>query len=89
MATLTVISIILGSIAAIIASVVVIWNQFIRPLFRGLKRMGEVTEVILKLPEWCESVDLSLRSLGPLKDEVIATRKLLEEHINDNDKHLV
>lgn len=89
MNTLTIVSVALGSIAAIIASIMVIWKQFIIPVFRRLKRLGEVTEVILTLPEWCASVDLSLRSLGPIKDEMVTTRKLLEEHVNDTDKHYI
>jgi hypothetical protein len=65
----------LGTIAAIITSLAIIYTKVLRPGWRVLKRMGEVTEVVVRLPEWQDSVDTSLREV----------RDLVEQHTKNHN----
>jgi hypothetical protein len=87
------IALILGSLAGIVTSITLLWTKVIRPLWRFIKRVGVLTETMSDLPEWCESVDLSLAQLHPnsgssLRDDITVIRGLIEEHINDNSLHV-
>lgn len=69
MEPISMIALTLGAIAAIITSIAVIYTKVLRPGWRILKRMGEVTEVVVCLPEWQESVDCSIREIRDLVEQ--------------------
>jgi hypothetical protein len=85
---------ILGYIAGGLISIGVIWTKGFLPLVRFIKRMDAVYDRVEQLPEWCSSVDESLKQLSPnggksLKDRVDQTHAMMLEHIKDGHSHTV
>ncbi len=59
----------LGAIAAIVTSLAIIYTKVIRPAWKVLQRMGDVTEVVVGLPEWQETVDSSIKEVKELVEQ--------------------
>lgn len=74
MEPISMLAITLGTIAAIITSIAIIYTKLIRPGWRVLKRLGEVTDVVVDLPEWQKSVDDSIKEV----------KDLIERHTKDH-----
>ena len=82
----------LGYIAGALISIGVIWTKGVLPLVRFIKRMDAVYDQVEQLPEWCASVDESLKQLHPnggrsLKDRVEQTHRMMVEHLSDGHDH--
>jgi hypothetical protein len=85
---------ILGYIAGGLISVGVIWTKGVVPIARFVRRMDSIYDRVEKLPEWCGSVDESLKQLHPnggrsLKDRVEQTHQMMVDHISDGHDHRV
>lgn len=96
MQTIIGVAILLTSLAGIVTSCALLWIKLIKPLFKFLRHIGEVVEVVQNLPEWCESVDEALGELRPngggsIKDRVNKIQILMQHHLNDprchNEQH--
>lgn len=82
----------LGVIAGCLVSISLIWTKGVRPTIKALRRMSEIHDVIEQLPEWCASVDDTLKELRPnhgysIKDTVNQTHAMLLDHIKDENLH--
>jgi hypothetical protein len=82
----------LAVIAGVIISLGVIWKKGIVPVFQTLKKLDQMYERVDSLPEWCQSVDESLKQLHPnggksLKDRVEDTHRMMVAHMADGHDH--
>lgn len=73
-------SVILGALAVILTSVILLWTKLVRPVYRFAVKTGHVVDVVLDLPEWCESVDATL---SECKEEVANLKTAIDEHIKN------
>lgn len=64
-------AILLGSLAGIVTSLIILYNKLLRPAYHAMKKTGQVLDVVLDLPDWCESID---RSLAECKEELAAVK---------------
>ena len=83
---------ILGAIAGGLISLGIIWSKGIMPVARFLKKIDNMYDRIEQLPEWCASVDESLKQLHPnggksLKDRVVQTHDMMTQHMADGHEH--
>lgn len=86
------IAIILAALAGIVTSTTLLWRKVVKPLWRTMKRLGKVADVVHELPEWCAQVDDVLQELRPnhggsIKDEVSFIKAMLEQHTADARLH--
>jgi hypothetical protein len=84
---------VLGYIAGGLVSVGIIWSKGILPISRFIRKMDSMYDRVDQLPEWCASVDESLKQLHPnggqsLKDRVVQTHTMMTTHIADGHDHL-
>lgn len=82
----------LGLVAGGIISLGVIWNKVVKPFFLMLKKIDNMYERVEALPEWCATVDESLKQLHPnggksLKDRVNQTHLMMVEHLENHDRN--
>lgn len=83
---------ILGYIAGGLISVGIIWTKGIVPTARFVKRTHDVYERIESLPEWCATVDTSLKQLDynggkSLRDRVDQTHAMMVAHMGNGHDH--
>jgi len=88
MGSLITISLLLTALVGILTSLAYLWSRVVVPFYRFCKRLGRVVDVVSDLPEWCESVNGTLQQIGPIKEEVTQTNKLLKEHVDNTNIHL-
>lgn len=99
MAIIIGLSVLLTSLAGIVISLALLWKKVIKPGYKGLKKIAKMAEVVHDLPEWCSSVDNTLKELKPngggsIKDVTTQTRAQVEllktmvtSHIADPSLH--
>ncbi len=92
MQTIINVAIVLTSLAGIVTSTALLWIKVIKPFVRFTRHMGEVVEVVQKLPDWCESVDECLAELKPngggsIKDKITNIQKTLDHHIEEHESY--
>lgn len=68
----------IGLIAGAILGLGIIWTKGIKPIYRVLRKMEQVHDIILEFPEWKARVDTGLEQLYPnhgssIHDKVMAT----------------
>lgn len=81
----------LGAIAGVIVSLGIIWTKGLKPFYQMIKKMDAMHDNLEKLPDWCASVDESLKQLHPnggrsLKDRVEQTHLMMVEHLENHDR---
>lgn len=86
----------LGGAAGALTALSVIWNHFVRPLWRGLRRGEEVWESVntiepfqAEVRDFMEFVrhELSFNSGSSVKDMTRETNRLIQEHTSNPDLH--
>lgn len=74
----------IGLLAGALLGLSVIWRKGLKPIYRLLKRVEEVHEIILEFPEWKDRVDGGLNQLYPnsgssIHDKVTSTNRIVNE----------
>ena len=83
--TIITISLLLAALAGIVTSCTLLWRKVVRPTWRFFRRLGQVVDVVVELPEWCSAVDEILLELKPnhggsIKDKVHDIQARLVAH---------
>ena len=83
-------AILLGSLAGIVTSLALLWSKIIRPTYKFFGRVSDLVEVMHDLPEWCESVDETLKELKPngggsIKDKISKIQTSVDQHLEDHE----
>lgn len=78
----------IGIIAGAIIGLGVIWTKGALPLYRFLRKMEQVHDIILEFPEWKAHVDLGLKQLSPnggnsLHDKITVNTACVE-HLSED-----
>ena len=89
--------------AGAVAGIGVIWHQFIKPLYRSIKRGEEVWESVNTIEPFQAEVrefmaemrehrnfvthELNYNSGSSVKDMTRATKTLIEQHVNNAELH--
>lgn len=89
--------------AGTVTAVGVLWNKFVRPLWRGLRRGEQVWESVNTIEPFQDEVrtfmgemrdfrefvshELTYNSGSTVKDMARDTKQLIEQHVNNSDVH--
>jgi len=86
--TVITVSLLMAALAGIVTSATLLWRKVVKPTWKCVRRLSQVVDVVIDLPEWCATVDEILLELKPnhggsVKDKIndIQTRLVVHSEM--------